>query len=76
MRRLLNHRSHTVRVALATVLIVALAGCGRTITSTPIIIANPTINAETVTPFRPGLREACSTAIPLMTPPAPPSRPT
>mgnify|MGYP003460759712 CR=1 FL=1 len=35
MRRLLNHRSHTVRVALATVLIVALAGCGRTITSTP-----------------------------------------
>ena len=48
----------------------------RTMTNTPIIIANPTINAETVTPFRPGLRDACSTAIPLMTPWTPPSRPT
>lgn len=34
MRRLLTH-THSVRVVSAAVLIVALAGCGRTITSTP-----------------------------------------
>jgi len=35
MRRLLKHRSHAHRFASAAVLMIALAGCGRTITSTP-----------------------------------------
>jgi type IV pilus assembly protein PilP len=35
MRRLLKHRSHAHRFVSAAVVIIALAGCGRTITSTP-----------------------------------------
>jgi len=43
----------------------------RTMITTPIMIANPTIKADTVTPLRPGLRAACSTAISRMMPWAP-----
>ncbi len=41
----------------------------RTMTTTPIMIANPTISADTVTAFRPGWRAAWSAAMRRRLPP-------
>ena len=42
----------------------------RTMTATPIMIDNPTINADTVTAFRPGWRAAWSAAMSRRLPPS------